>query len=109
MSDAKAVRTVAVVNPQGLHARAATLIAETVRRFDARVVLLKGSEEADGHDVLQILSLGAAQGESLDLRAIGREAEAAVDALTQLITEDLIESDQDGNGDGDTERTDHLN
>lgn len=84
MSEAKPTRTVTVVNPEGVHARAATLVAETVRRFRARIELVKGRHRVDGTDVLQILSLGAGQGEQLLLEGSGDDAEAALDALVRL-------------------------
>jgi phosphocarrier protein HPr len=85
MSEAKVTRNAVVENPEGIHARAATLIAETVRRFDARVTLIKGGERANGTDVLQILSLGAGQGEQLALEAEGPAAEAVLDAVVELM------------------------
>jgi phosphocarrier protein len=84
MSQPKATRTVTVVNREGVHARAATLVAGTVRRFQAKVELIKDRHRVDGTDVLQILSLGAGEGEQLQLEAAGLDAEAALDALVAL-------------------------
>ncbi len=71
-------------NRQGVHARAATLIAEVVRGFHSKVSLRKGPERVEGTDVLQIMSLGAGQGDELLLEAIGGDAEGALDALVAL-------------------------
>jgi phosphotransferase system HPr (HPr) family protein len=84
MSDPQATRTIRVTNPEGVHARAATLIAELARRFQSRVALLKGCTRVDGTEVLQLLSLGAAEGEEVTVEATGPDADAAVDALTEL-------------------------
>jgi phosphocarrier protein len=81
-----------VVNPEGVHARVATLLARTVRRFQAKVELIKGRQRVDGTDVLQILSLGAAAGEQLQLEAVGPEAEAALEALVQLFVDGFGEN-----------------
>ncbi len=80
----KATRTVRVVNSQGVHARAATLIAEVVRRYQSKVSLRKGSERVEGTDVLQIMSLGAGEGDEVFLEAAGGDAEAVLDALVAL-------------------------
>jgi phosphocarrier protein len=77
-------RIVIVSNQQGLHARPALLIATEARKFDARVVLAKGLHEVDATDVLQIMSLGAAQGEQLSLEGFGNDGQPAVDAIEQL-------------------------
>lgn len=78
-------RTTTVVNPEGVHARAATLIAQTVRRFGAVVSISKEVERVDASDVLQILSLGAGPGETLTLEATGPDAARAIEALAGLI------------------------
>ena len=80
----KQSRTVVVVNQEGVHARAATLIAELVRGFEVKVEVIKGHERVEAVDVLQLLSLGAQPGEELLLEADGRDAEAALDKLAQL-------------------------
>jgi phosphotransferase system HPr (HPr) family protein len=82
-----AKRTVRIVNPHGVHARVATLIAEVVRGHHSKVSLRKGVERVEGTDVLQIMSLGAAPGEELLIEADGDDAEAVVDAVAALVDE----------------------
>ena len=82
-----------VTNREGLHARAATLVAELVRSVPARVELVKGTHRVDGTDVLQILSLGAAQGEELALEATGEDAFAALDSLVRLFASNFGEDE----------------
>ena len=86
MSQPRATQTVTIANPEGLHARAATLVAGTVRRFQAKVELIKGCQRVEGTDVLQILSLGAGEGEQLQLEAAGPDAEAALQAVAELFS-----------------------
>jgi len=80
----KQTRTVIVVNQEGVHARAATLIAELVRSFEVKVEVVKGNDRVEAVDVLQLLSLGAQPGEKLLLEADGRDAETALDELARL-------------------------
>jgi phosphocarrier protein HPr len=84
MPESALKRIIVVANQQGLHARPALLIATEARKFDARVVLAKGLQEVDATSILEIMSLGAAQGEQLSLEGFGNEAQAAVDAIEQL-------------------------
>ncbi len=93
MSQTVATRTVQIVNPHGVHARVATLIAEVVRRHQSKVSLRKGAEKVEGTDVLQIMSLGAAPGEQLQIDASGADAEAVVDAVAALVDDRYSESD----------------
>jgi phosphotransferase system HPr (HPr) family protein len=94
MCQPKATRTVDVTNPAGIHARAATLIAELVRRSDSRVLVIKDCERVDGTDVLQILSLGTRHGEQVSFEAVGHDADVVLDALVQLFADNFGESEQ---------------
>ncbi len=93
MSDiTKATREVAVTNEEGIHARAATLIAEMVRRFNSKVEMVKDDERVESTDVLQVLSLGAGPGSKLSLEAVGGDAEQVLDALEKLFTDYFSEN-----------------
>lgn len=92
MSEPKATRSVTVANPEGVHARVAMLVAQTVRKFRAKVALIKDRHRVEGTDVLQILSLGAAEGEQLRLEAEGPDAEAVLDTLVGLFVGKFAEN-----------------
>lgn len=67
-----------------MHVRAASLIAETVGRFDADVQLVKGERRANAADVLQLLTLCALEGEQLLLESNGSQGHEAINALVSL-------------------------
>jgi phosphotransferase system HPr (HPr) family protein len=94
MCSLKVTRTLCVTNPAGIHARAATLIAELVRGSDSQVVVMKGSEAVDGTEVLQILSLGTGQGEEVSFEATGSDAEQVLDALARLFADNFGECEE---------------
>jgi len=105
MSEAQAFRNTVVRNPEGVHARAATLIAELVRRYDAQVSLTKDCERVKATDVLQVLSLGVAPGEELLLEAAGPQAQEVLEALARLIEGGFAEDTRDEAAEEDTETT----
>ncbi|MGA2621140.1 MAG: HPr family phosphocarrier protein [Thermoguttaceae bacterium] len=84
MSEPAVTRTVVVSNRAGIHARAATMIAAAVRDLQAKVSVTKGLQQVEATDVLQLLSLGAAPGETLTLEAAGPDAARAIDLLEQM-------------------------
>jgi phosphotransferase system HPr (HPr) family protein len=92
MSQAKATRTVTVANPDGLHIRAASLIAKVTGQVPAKVELVKGSQRVDATDVLQIISLCALEGDQLLLEATGSNADAALEALAELFANGFDEA-----------------
>jgi PTS hybrid protein len=72
-------------NEVGLHARPAAVLVRTLSAFDAEVIVRLGDQEADGHSVLALMSLGARQGDRLRVRASGPQAEAALAKVKELV------------------------
>jgi phosphocarrier protein len=78
-------RRVTIVNPKGLHARAAARFVKTAEVFDAQVQVMRDDMAAGGTSILGLMLLAAGIGTGLTLRAEGPEAEAALDALVRLV------------------------
>jgi len=78
-------RTATLVNTQGLHARPISRMIEVARRHRAALSVTCGGARADGRSMLQMLTLAAPAGSTLELEADGEDAEALVGALEQLI------------------------
>jgi len=72
-------------NEVGLHARPAALLVRTLSEFDAEVTVRLGDQEADGHSVLALMSLGARQGDRIRVRASGPQASAALEKAKELV------------------------
>ncbi|MDX1946906.1 MAG: HPr family phosphocarrier protein [Pirellulaceae bacterium] len=85
MPDTTASRMVTLLNPQGFHARPAHMFMKLASQFQCQVQILKGNEVINGKSILDLLTLGAGNGTTLCLRAIGSDADAAVDALARLV------------------------
>lgn len=80
-------REVAIVNPLGLHARAAARFVRLASQYAATVRVAKGARELDGKSILGLLLLGAARGSTIVIRTEGSDAEAAADALAALVAD----------------------
>jgi len=93
MSERKLAKTVTVSNPQGLHARPADRFAKMANEFESQIALVKDGMRVDGKSVLNILTLAASQGTELVLETEGPDAEAALDALAELVQSNF-EDDQ---------------
>ena len=83
----ESVRQVKVRNKLGLHARPASLFVQTASRFDSEIVVTRegGSEPADGKSLMSMLILTACCGTPLTITGTGKDAEAAVNALAELV------------------------
>lgn len=82
--DNSATKRVVVSRPEGLHARPCVAIASTIRRFDSLVEVASNGQKVDGRDVLQLLSMGVAQGREVVLTAHGPDAQEVLEALAKL-------------------------
>lgn len=80
-------RSVEIVNRRGLHARASAKFVKTAAGFDAAVTVAKDGIEVVGTSIMGLMLLAAAPGDRIDITCEGREAEAALDALTNLVTD----------------------
>ncbi len=78
-------KTVVIQNPQGLHARPASLFVNLAQRFHATIEVVKEENIVDGKSILSILTLAATMGTELTIRAEGEDAQSALDALVELI------------------------
>ena len=80
-------REVTLSNELGLHARASAKFVETAKRFESQIsVLASGWGSAvDGKNIMALLLLEATCGTALTLEAEGVDADATLDALTELI------------------------
>jgi phosphocarrier protein HPr len=73
---------------EGLHARPAAEFVKKARQFDAEITVVKGEKEANAKSPMKLMTLGAKQGDEITIRAEGDDAEEAVEALVELISED---------------------
>jgi len=78
-------RTLTIRNKLGLHARAATKLAQLTHQFDAQIKVKQGTQEVDASSVMCLLLLASGQGKEILVTAEGSEAQQALDAVTQLI------------------------
>jgi len=78
-------KTVTIRNKLGLHARAAVKFVNLANRFVASVKIVKDGDEIDGKSILGILTLAATQGTAIRLLVSGKDEDAAMAALVELI------------------------
>ena len=78
-------RHVEIVNRAGMHARPAAEFVKTAGQFTSHVTVEKDGLEVNGKSIMGVLMLAAEQGSTLFLSAQGDDAQAAVDALAELV------------------------
>ena len=78
-------RELPIVNKRGLHARASAKFVQMVERFNAEVWVTRGGETVGGTSIMGLMMLSAGRGTSIVVSAAGPEADAAIDAITELV------------------------
>jgi phosphocarrier protein len=78
-------RELPIINKRGLHARASAKFVQMVERFSADVWVTKGGETVGGTSIMGLMMLSAGPGTSIVVSATGPEAQAALDAIAELV------------------------
>ena len=87
-----AEREVRILNRNGLHARPAAEIVKTAAKFAADITLSRDDMEVNGKSIMGVMMLAAEQGATLKVKANGPDADAAVDAIADVIARRFGES-----------------
>jgi phosphotransferase system HPr (HPr) family protein len=77
--------TLKLINPLGLHARAASKLVDVSKCYASEVTLTKGTTAVDGKSIMSLLMLGAPVGTELTLAVDGEDEEQAFDSVCALI------------------------
>ena len=76
---------ITIINRLGLHARAAARFVEVANRFTAEVTVMNAEQSVSGKSILGLMMLAAAEGTTLTVETSGPDAEAALDAIAELV------------------------
>ncbi|ANF88150.1 PTS mannose transporter subunit IIC [Pseudomonas antarctica] len=85
--DARFSKPLTLPNTNGLHARPAAVFAQAAKGFSASIYLHKQTQSANAKSLVAIMALQTVQGDTLQVSAVGEDAEAAIEALVALLAE----------------------
>ncbi len=78
-------RSVTIINPKGLHARAAAKFAKLCGAFMSEIIVTKNGTSVSGRSIMGLMMLAAARGSEIEIAACGSDAEPALSALVELV------------------------
>lgn len=84
-------REFTILNKFGIHARPAALFVKTVSRFQSEITVERDGMTASGKSIMGLLTLEGYRGAVLKVTAVGPDAEAALDAVGELIAKKFFE------------------
>ncbi len=77
--------TATILNQRGLHARAAAKFAKLASTFQADIDVSRQGQTVSGHSIMGLMMLAASTGCDIDIQCSGPDAQAALDALAELV------------------------
>jgi phosphocarrier protein NPr len=80
-----------IINKLGLHARAASKLAQLCQQFTATIHLELEEKEANASSIMAIMLLAGGQGKTVKVTAQGVDAPQALQAISQLISDKFDE------------------
>jgi len=83
----------AIVNKLGLHARAAAKLTHCASGFKSEIWISRSGRRVNAKSIMGVMMLAAGQGSSVVLEAEGKDADAALAAITKLIAEKFGEGE----------------
>ena len=86
-------KQITICNKLGLHARAATKLAQLSLKFSAKVTLELAGKEADASSIMALMLLAGAQGKTVNVTAEGEDAQLALTDICQLISDKFDEDE----------------
>lgn len=85
------MKTVTLINPEGLHVRPAGLFSAEMQKFRSDVWVCHGQSVVSGKSIMNLIAAGLQQGDQLELRCAGPDEEAALHRAVHLIESGLGE------------------
>lgn len=79
------VKDVTVANAYGLHARPAAEFVKLANSFKSEILVSRDGLEVNGKSIMGVMMLAAEKGVSLQIRAIGVDAQEAIEGLCALV------------------------
>jgi phosphocarrier protein HPr len=78
------IKKLRISNELGLHARAAAKIVALAAQYKSNLFLRKDDQEVDGGSILSILALACPKGTEIEVKTVGEDSEALMQAITLL-------------------------
>ncbi|WP_413663048.1 HPr family phosphocarrier protein [Microbulbifer sp. CNSA002] len=82
-----------IINKLGLHARAASKFAQTSSKFCSNIKVHCQGKAVDGKSVMALMLLAAGKGTELELEIEGTDENAALEAISTLISDRFGEAE----------------
>lgn len=84
---------ITIINKLGLHARAAAKLVNTASAFSCQIQLGNGQRMVDAKSIMSVMMLAASKGTTLTIEVDGRDEEAALQAIQDIVNDKFGEGE----------------
>jgi phosphocarrier protein HPr len=85
-----AEKTYTITDEQGIHAQQVTLLVNTANKFSSEVSLEYKAKKVNLKSIMGVMSLGVSKGSEVKVTATGEDAEALIQAITEILKENKL-------------------
>lgn len=78
-------KKVKIRNPQGLHARPASIFVKIANKYESEIAVRKGKQSVNGKSIMGLMMLAANQGTTIMIEVSGPDARGAMDELEKFL------------------------
>lgn len=86
-------KSITITNKLGLHARAATKLAQLCNQYQSKVTVTLEGKDADASSIMALMLLAGSQGKIVQVTTEGNDAEQALASICQLFTDKFEEEE----------------
>ncbi|MHC4076042.1 MAG: HPr family phosphocarrier protein [Planctomycetota bacterium] len=83
--------SVEIKNADGLHMRPAMQFVDLASQFESEITVGNGETDVDGKSIMQMSMLAATVGTKLKIKAIGDDAQKAIESLRVLVEDKMFD------------------
>ncbi|MEM7096860.1 MAG: HPr family phosphocarrier protein [Pseudomonadota bacterium] len=88
-------QTLTLINPLGLHARAAAKLVDVAKQYGAQIqISVSDGQPVDAKSIMALLMLGAPVDSEVSVHTEGADADDAMQAIAELINAGFYELDE---------------
>ena len=79
-------KKIKIKNPQGLHARPASIFVKIANKYESEVSVKKGRQKVNGKSIMGLMMLAANEGTTITIATTGADAQAMMDELEKFLS-----------------------
>ncbi len=78
-------KKIKIKNPQGLHARPASIFVKIANKYDSEIAVKKGRQTVNGKSIMGLMMLAANKGTTITVEVNGADAKTAAEELERFL------------------------